>query len=75
MFSVWKWKRGNILDIISVKVLLEDILELVVAVKFPVSNLSLAWFPFFEYAGNDYEFKTKENKILNHDKIKPENIS
>ena len=42
MFSVWKCKRGNILDIISVKVLLEDILELVVAVQFPVSNLSLA---------------------------------
>ena len=46
MFSVWKCKRGNILEIISVKVLLEDILELVVAVQFPVSNLSLAWFPF-----------------------------
>ena len=46
MFSVWKCKRGNIVDIISVKVLLEDILELVVAVQFPVSNLSLAWFPF-----------------------------
>ena len=42
MFSVWKCKRGNILDIISVKVLLEDILELVVAVQFPVSNLSFA---------------------------------
>ena len=42
MFSVWKCKRGNILYIISVKVLLEDILELVVAVQFPVSNLSLA---------------------------------
>ena len=42
MFSVWKCKRGNILDIISVKVPLEDILELVVAVQFPVSNLSLA---------------------------------
>ena len=42
MFSVWKCKRGNILDIISVKVLVEDILELVVAVQFPVSNLSLA---------------------------------
>ena len=41
MFSVWKYKRGNILDIISVKVLLEDILELVVAIQFPVSNLSL----------------------------------
>ena len=36
----------NILDIISVKVLLEDILELVVAVQFLVSNLSLAYFPF-----------------------------
>ena len=46
MFSVWKYKRGNILDIISVKVLLEDILELVVAVQFLVSNLSLAYFPF-----------------------------
>lgn len=46
MFSVSKCKRGNILDIISVKVLMEDILELVVAVQFPVSNLSLAWFPF-----------------------------
>ena len=43
MFSVWKCKRGNILDIISVKVLcLEGIMELVVAVQFPVSNLSLA---------------------------------
>ena len=41
MFSVWKCKRGNILDIISVKVLLEDILELVVVIQFPVSNLSL----------------------------------
>ena len=46
MFSVWKCEMRNILDIISVKVLLEDILELVVAVQFPVSNLSFAWFPF-----------------------------
>ena len=46
MFSVWKCKRGNILDIMSVKVLMEDILELVVAVQFSVSNLSLAYFPF-----------------------------
>lgn len=30
----------------SVKVLMEDILELVVAVQFSVSNLSLAYFPF-----------------------------
>ena len=41
MFSVWKCEMRNILDIISVKVLLEDILELVVAIQFPVSNLSL----------------------------------
>ena len=46
MFSVWKCKRRNILDIISLKVLLEDILELVVAVQFLVFDLSLAYFPF-----------------------------
>lgn len=46
MFSVWKYNRGNIIDMILVKVLLEDILELVVAVQFPVFNLSWAYFPF-----------------------------
>ena len=58
MFSMWKCKRGNILDIISVKVPSEDILELVVAVQFILGLVS-----FFGYASNNYEFKTKENKI------------
>ena len=63
MFSVWKCKRGNILEIISVKVLLEDILELVVAVQFPVSNLSLAWFPFLSMLAMITSLKQRKIKF------------
>ena len=63
MFSVWKCKKGNILDIISVKVLMEDILELVVAVQFPVSNLSLACFPFLSMLAMITSLKQRKIKF------------
>ena len=64
MFSVWKCKRGNILDIISVKVLLLGRYNGISGCG-PISRIQfiLGLVSFFEYAGNDYEFKTKENKI------------